>query len=351
MELYRIIQDESELDSFIQNSLPDLGKDECFYVSLFARKKYSPELIWSSDKSQLKRLTCTKETLKQKLRQLEISKGCYVLGNKPAPQESLVVYIHPNPRSQKQAARILLKKMADLIADNNSGFNVQAEALSAIQKSRGRRFYVDFDFDLKDKNEIPLIISNVLSFINKEAVTFVETRGGLHVLIKTKLIKDEYKKTWHSNISALGSDVQGDYMLPIPGCCQGGFIPRILNNVRQIETDSGLNHVLFSKGNEDWEGYIVSKNSDVITIFNFADQLDLLSAQDIQHLKYPGRLVKLAVEYASDLFMMAINSTNLDISELSEKAVQVMHVPIATGQSNNLDYVTLLNNFRNENTK
>lgn len=323
MELYRIIQDESELDSFIQNVLPDLEKDECFYVSLFARKKYSPELIWSSDKSQLKRLTCTKETLKQKLRQLEISKGCYILGNKPAPQESLVVYIHPNPRSQKQAARILLKKMADLIADNNSGFNVQAESLSAIQKSRGQRPYVDFDFDLKDKNEIPLIISNVLSFINKDAVTFVETRGGLHVLIKTKLIEDEYKKTWHPNISALGSDVQGDCMLPIPGCCQGGSIPRILNDARQIETDSG-----------------------VITIFNFADHLDLVAAQDLVNTTYPGRLVKLAVEYASDLFMMAINSTNLDISELSQKAVHIMHVPISK-RYNKLDFVTLLNNFRN----
>ena len=269
----------------------------------------------------------------------------------PAPQESLVVYIHPNPRSQKQAARILIKKMADLIADNNSGFNVQAEALSAIQKSRGQKPYVDFDFDLKDKNEIPLIIHDVLSSINEDAVTFLETRGGLHVLVNTKMIKDEYKKTWHSNISALGSDVQGDCMLPIPGCCQGGFIPRILNNVRHIETETGLDHVTFSKGKEDWEGYIVPKNSKMITIFNFSDQMKLISAQDLINKKYPGRLVKIAVEYASDLFMMAINSTNLDISELSQTALQIMHVPIAEGQSNNLDYATLLNNFRNENTK
>jgi hypothetical protein len=164
---------------------------------------------------------------------LEISKGSHILGDKPAPQESLVVYIHPNPRSQKQAARILIKRMADIISDNNSGFNVQAEALSAIQKSRGQKPYVDFDFDLADRNEIALIIKNVLGLINSEAVTFLETRGGLHVLVKTKLIKDEFKRSWHSNISSLGSDVQGDCMIPIPGCCQGGFIPRILNRNTQ----------------------------------------------------------------------------------------------------------------------
>lgn len=340
MELYRIIQDESELDSFIQNSLPDLGKDECFYVSLFARKKYSPELIWSSDKSQLKRLTCTKETLKQKLRQLEISVGCYVLGGKPAPQESLVVYIHPNPRSQKQAARILLKKMADLIADNNVGFNVQAEALSAIQKSRGQKPYVDFDFDLTNKDEIKVIMRNVLFCINDSAVTFVETRGGLHVLVKTALIAEKYKKTWYQSIIALGSDVAGDCMLPIPGCCQGGFVPKIIKyDTFELFSLPSFPTVTENKSNE---------TPILITVYNFKSSEDLLFAQD--HI--PSNIVvKLAVNYP-DLFLIAFKPSNLIDSKHIEYLTLIcnkcLKIEVPTSRIFETDYPTLINSISDD---
>ncbi len=230
---YKIIQDEQELNNFIDNILPDLSKDECYYISLFARKKYSRELIWSSDKSQLKRLTVSKKSdIIKKLKQLEVVDGCYTLGDRIAPQDSLVVYIHTNPRSQLKAARTLAKKLMDIIVDNASGFNVHQEALSAIQGSPGEKLYVDFDFDLNDKSEIPILIDKIRQCININCCTFVETRGGVHCLVKLREIEPEYKNSWYINISKLGCDVNGDCMIPIPGTCQGGFIPKVLNLIK-----------------------------------------------------------------------------------------------------------------------
>lgn len=224
---YKIIEDEQMLIYFVDIILPNLKQDECFYVSLFARKKYCPELIWSNDKTQLKRLTCNKSNLISKLRQLEIKVGNYSLGDREVPQESLVVYIHPNPRSQTKAAKVLLKKLADLIADNAHGYNVQQEALNAIQKSPGSKYYVDFDFDLKDKSTISKLKNEICEWVNEDAIVFIETRGGFHALIQVAKIEESYKKHWYRGIAALGSDVEGDCMLPIPGCVQGGFIPKI----------------------------------------------------------------------------------------------------------------------------
>ncbi|MBP6566064.1 MAG: hypothetical protein KA270_02790 [Saprospiraceae bacterium] len=228
MTNYKIIEDEQLLIYFIDTVLPDLKQDECFYLSLFARKKYCPEMIWSNDKTQLKRLTCNKKNIISKLRQLEIPIGNYSLGDRDVPQESLVAYIHPNPRSQTKAAKLLLKKLADLISDDSHGYNVQQEALSSIQKSIGSKYYIDFDFDLKDKGSIEKIRRQVYELVNKDATIFVETRGGIHVLVQVSKIEEKYKKTWYQSLSNLGADVSGDCMLPIPGCVQGGFISKLI---------------------------------------------------------------------------------------------------------------------------
>lgn len=231
MSNYKIIQDISELEYFIDNILPDLGRDECYYISLFARKKYSRELIWSSDKSQLKRLTVSKKSdIINKLRQLEVAEGSYMLSDRIAPQDSLVVYIHANPRSQIKAARDLAKRLMDIIVDDAHGFNVHQEALSSIQKSSGKKHYIDFDFDLENKDEMYNIMDKISEVVNWDACTFVETRGGFHCLVKLDKIEEIYKNSWYKGIQGLGSDVNGDCMIPIPGTCQGGFIPKINNN-------------------------------------------------------------------------------------------------------------------------
>ena len=81
---YKIITNEKKLRDFIE-WLPNLEPNEKYYVSLFARKKYSSD-IKSNDKTQLKRFVSDKERMFDKIKQLECEVGAYKL--KDAPQES-----------------------------------------------------------------------------------------------------------------------------------------------------------------------------------------------------------------------------------------------------------------------
>lgn len=225
---YKIITDESALIEFI-DWLPILQDNEKYYLSLFARKKYVPELIKSNDKTQLKRFTSDRYKLIDKLRQLEIKLGRWILRDVPAPQESLVVYITPNPRCMRKATELMGKKCWDLI--HNKNYNIHAEALSCIQKSKARTVFVDFDID--DKS-VDVDIEWLIYILGKDSFAVIETRGGYHILIRPKFATIHYNtmfnsKNWYSRIiEKYPVDQSGDQMLPIVGTYQGGFTPKFI---------------------------------------------------------------------------------------------------------------------------
>lgn len=211
-ETYSIIQNEETLDRFLY-LLPETTQNEKYYISLFARKKYWPEI--KADKGQLKRVLSNKEHIKEKLFQLECKLGAYRFEGKPIPQDALAVYIMPNPRCVLGATRGSLVKFAELIANGHKGYNPYQEVLSQFQTHRSRSVFIDFDYDQSEKPDLAGVI-------NSEAVHYVRTRGGWHLLVETDKIKPEFKKTFYLKMSR-GADVMGDNLLPIPGCCQGGF--------------------------------------------------------------------------------------------------------------------------------
>jgi hypothetical protein len=222
---YKIITDEKALREFIE-WLPELEDGECYYVALFARSKYGKHIMnMSADKQQLKRFTSTKEYLYEKIEQLEIKLGNYHQKHQPIPQEALALYITPNPRSYEKAAVKSTKSLLDLVTKPYSGYNPHQEVLSAIQTSPSRKVYFDLDFDgVKIEDAKPKIVE----LINEDCLTFIETRGGFHVLIKLDMVDRKYIKNWHNNLTKLdGCDVRGDNLLPIPGTYQGSFTPKI----------------------------------------------------------------------------------------------------------------------------
>lgn len=127
------------------------------------------------------------------------------------------------------------KKCWDLI--NNKNYNIHAEALSCIQQSKRRGCYVDFDIDNKniDLNLIRLIIP-------RNSYNILETRGGYHLLVNPQLADKPFYTTlngiksknqtndWYIQIKRVFQvDQVGDQMMPVPGCVQGGFVPRFVD--------------------------------------------------------------------------------------------------------------------------
>jgi len=195
----------------------------------FARKKYCADQIKSNDKTQLRRFTSDKERLFDKIRQLEISVGAWKLNNGAAPQESLALYITINPRSMKMATELMGKKCWDLMHAKN--YNLQAEAMTCIQKSKSRSCYVDFDIDDK---EIDLDETWLKNEVGEDNYTIIETRGGYHILIEPEKATDfrqqKYNdKNWYQKVKKkYPVDQSGDQLIPVVGTFQGGFIPKFI---------------------------------------------------------------------------------------------------------------------------
>ena len=222
---YKIITDKEKLLQFIE-WLPELEANEKYYCSLFARKKYCKDQIKSSDKTQLKRFLANKEQLYFKIKQLEVEVGAYQLKGLTAPQEALALYISPNPRSLKKAAYEGIIALTQSLKNNNQNFNPHAEMMSCIQKSIGRKIYLDFDVDTKDFD-----FDALYRAINSSCLTILQTRGGFHILVKLSEVLPQYKNTFYRDIIKLEVDQVGDQLLPVPGCTQGGFTPRFINKI------------------------------------------------------------------------------------------------------------------------
>lgn len=220
---YKVINDEQKLKDFI-DWLPPLGKSETFYVCLFARNKYCKGVGHiTQDKQQIKRFLSSKDRLFEKIKQLECAFGAYSDSGTPVPQESLALYINPNPRDMEKAAKSTLIRLVDLVTKPYTGYNPQQIAMSETHKSCGKKVFVDFDFDNVEFEET---FNKAKTLINEDAITSLKTRGGFHLLIELSKIDESFKRTWYKSLASLpGSDIQGDNLIPVPGCTQGGFTP------------------------------------------------------------------------------------------------------------------------------
>lgn len=234
---YEIIKDEKLLKDFIK-WLPELNNNECYYLSLFARSKYAKNIDGTNkfphiktDKAQLKRFTVSnKDLIYDKIKQLEVQIGAYKTkdGN-DIPQESLALYITPNPRNQQTAMFNLMKRLIDIQQCKGLNYNIHAEAISAIQKSCSRKIFTDFDIDLDNAEDF---VKSKLDYskINNECVNILKTRGGIHILIELDKVAYEFKKTWYLHLTTnFNIDIKGDNMIPVQGTYQGGFIPHFIS--------------------------------------------------------------------------------------------------------------------------
>jgi len=243
MQNYKIIIDENILKKFINEILPDNEDNEQFYLCLLARNKWNKQIQLKEKQIQLKRFTSTKERIIEKLRQLECVIGSYKSHDIDIPNELLGVYIMPNPRDLKKAQLNLLKEIANNVINNNFNDNPQSIALNEIQKSCSRKLYYDIDIDIDkiiidDKSiilqEILKIIKQNFSFdneMNNKDIIIIDTHGGYHILLNV----NKGHKNWYQSIKnikfngLISIQMNGDNLVPLPGCVQGNRTPFIIN--------------------------------------------------------------------------------------------------------------------------
>ena len=231
---YKIIQDEKAFKEFI-DWLPELEKDETYYLSLFARKKYDTTGTLKSDKSQIKRFTSDKKRMFDKVKKLEVELGSYRVKDIEVPDNTLALYITPNPRCVKKASLKTIKMLVDNI-DKDNYQNPQAVALNALQVSKSRTVFVDFDVDNKvsDREGYKNYGNYLKDFAfnktgSRGCFDIIETNGGYHVLVRPSDVRENFKKGWHQKISENQYiDQSGDLLLPVPGTTQGGFTPKFI---------------------------------------------------------------------------------------------------------------------------
>lgn len=219
---HELIKDRAVLEAFV-DWLPDLKVNEKYFLAMFARKKYM-DFIKSSDKTQLKRLVTNKEDIITKIEQMCCPVGSFrTKEGVTIPNDALVLYIMPNPRSMVKASFMLIKEMLKAIEHDNQFINPHAEALSCMQRSKSKSHFVHFDIDDGSSEQVYDKVHPIIG----DSFHIVTTRGGCHLLVKPKEVTTE--GNWHGKIvSALADfdlDQTGDLMVPIPGCTQGGFTP------------------------------------------------------------------------------------------------------------------------------
>jgi hypothetical protein len=219
-DCYQIITDPQELLKFI-DWLPELAAHEKYYLCLFSRKKYCSEVPYiKSDKSQLKRFLSDKLRMLEKIEQLECPIGAFRFKEGIAPQESLALYITPNPRDMWKAAFRSIKQLATVLECEGKSSNPHQEVMSEIHRTCGNKVFIDFDVDTKDET----IIRAAVKLVDGHC-EILETRGGYHIMVKTKDAKAGFtEKLWYKQLTA-----DPNSMIPVPGCYQGGFSPRFVD--------------------------------------------------------------------------------------------------------------------------
>lgn len=244
-EHYNILIDLDEFNRFVSIILPDLQNDEQFYCSLLARNKWNKESDIGS-KVQLKRFTSGKEFLVQKLTQLETKMDSYQDKNKPVPQENLGVYIMPNPRNLFNAGQDLIGQISKNTKKRVYHMNPQSMALSCIQENCSRNIYYDLDVDLLNL-EYKHHYLDLLSFslgeiglVHNKDFFIIETKNGYHFLLNISKVVLKIGNSWFKKIESIiqiinkidedhvNIEMNADNLLPIPGCTQGGFVPKLL---------------------------------------------------------------------------------------------------------------------------
>lgn len=243
MNCYNFLQNEEELKKFHETVLPELQKDECFFLMSSARNKYlTPEqkevyqLRKGSD--MLKRVLVDRssyDSFKRRVMDMCVPEGFYVDSKGlPLPFNVFTVYITPNPRSIRKALVKVGQNILETLHNVENPINLDSLIYSEVHKSIGRKIFLDADIDMDQSEDFQTILGYVKDILKESKTHVVKTHGGAHVLIDTREIDPKVKNTFYKDLQSLNEKIKSeiefksDTMVPLPGSVQGGSYPRMI---------------------------------------------------------------------------------------------------------------------------
>jgi hypothetical protein len=267
MEHYNFIHDEEELKYFFDNVMPDLGKNEVYFISLSARNKYlskEEREEYGLGRTEMFERTIVREKdwskFLRKIVRFQTVKGSYLTKKDiPIPEKCIIVYFNINPtnvlKSYNEFAGTMNEYFMEFALNASKGGDIDNVSqrinkmdvllMNCFQRNRGTKHYIDIDFDIP-KNET-WILTKFLSNLKENNITYyvIDTKSGYHVLLRRDTIKYNFtevvkKLENEANEYRLGKMISETHweimvnkneMIPLPGTLQGGYPVSIIKGV------------------------------------------------------------------------------------------------------------------------
>lgn len=277
--MYKFVYDEKELKKFYDTIVPKLEDFEVLFLSLSCRKKYLSEEerakyhITRAEMFDRKLVRKNEwERFSRTIRKYEVNEGGYLTKNNiSVPPKCMVIYFNINPSNSLKALKEFNSKLVDwqyeLLNGNKESFKdkfnkLDVELMNCYQRNRGRKIWMDIDFDVPKEFNAPEIMKDYLRSTNLRFY-WVDTKSGNHLLIDRSTLDFNpndichygLRKLWEywqskaesgevsypiKQVLASNKIIVGNYahvneiivnkneMIPCPGTLQGGYPVRIL---------------------------------------------------------------------------------------------------------------------------
>lgn len=242
-----LIQDRNHYEKFIEK-LPELERDEVYFLSLSARNKYLDEKersMFGLSKTEMfaRQIAFDKNGIEYALKKMEATLSYKrTRTEKTFPEKALVCYININPSSTIKAYRHFKIEMDRHLEEaffatinkKEGSFSpfrrIERNLLNEVQKATARRCFVDIDID-SGEDDRPLF--EFLCFCREKGIRAfpIKTRSGFHTLMKKETIgkTNIYEKVKELDLKCEGEVIiNKNAMVPIPGTLQGGKLVKMI---------------------------------------------------------------------------------------------------------------------------
>lgn len=248
-----LIQNSLHYDRFLQ-FIPDLQRDEVYFLSLSARNKYlsdEEQKRYDLGRTEMfsRHIAFDKDGISLALDRMKADLSVRKTRNgSHIPDKCLVVYFNVHPSSTVKAYRRFSEQMdrhyeeAFLGTLNGSKASdmwipfhqMRTTLMNHIQKSFSRKLMVDIDIDGEDDEQSKDLMWELHSFLTYAECHFmtIQTQGGYHILIPTKYLGKHVPL--HKKLNELDNRTQGEVkfnsnaMVPLPGTLQAEKLVKVL---------------------------------------------------------------------------------------------------------------------------